>query len=229
MAKRQIKNIVVPIHLWEHPDLTIQEKHILIDIDTLCESAEGVSVGVQMLANLSGLNQKEVKSTLNELYLKGALEVRIDDNGSKILKPLLYKERYLKQESAPILGDSPRDIEQFDWEDIQAKWIEYCPTLPPIKRFTPQRKSKLKSVLKSADLTLNNLYQCFQIIGCTPFLNGTDNTFKAHFDWVISKPITLTKIFEGFYAHSYQEKRDYEAIINNKPITNQTEEESFYR
>lgn len=228
MAKRQIKNIVVPIHLWEHPDLTIQEKHILIDIDSLCNSTEGVSVGTQMLANLSGLNQKEVKSTLNELYLKGALELYINEDGTKTIKPLLYKERYIKQGDKVVIGDSPKDMEQYDWEEIQAKWSEYCPTLPPVKRFSPLRKRKLRAALKSAELTVSDLYKCFQIIGCTPFLNG-GVSFSAHFDWVISKAQNLQKIYEGFYAHTVQEKKDYEDIMNDRKISQQSEEESFYR
>lgn len=228
MAKRQIKFITIPIHIWEHPDLTIQEKHILIDIDSLCLNAEGVCVGTQAISNLCGLPNNEVKHILNELYLKGALELYINEDGTKTIKPLLYKERYIKQGEKVVIGDSPKDIEQYDWEDIQAKWSEYCPTLPPIKRFSPLRKRKLRAALKSAELTVSDLYKCFQIIGCTPFLNGSVS-FSAHFDWVISKAQNLQKVYEGFYAHTAQEKMDYEAIMNDKKISQQTEEESFYR
>lgn len=94
MAKRQIKFITVPISLWESADLTIAEKHLLIDIDSICDSAEGVAVGTQALASLSSMAQKDVKSALNELYLKGAIDISVDADGAKRIKPYLYKERY---------------------------------------------------------------------------------------------------------------------------------------
>ena len=65
MAKRHAKHIVIPISLWESADLTIQEKRLLIDIDSICDSADGVAAGVQALASLSGLTQKDVKGALN--------------------------------------------------------------------------------------------------------------------------------------------------------------------
>lgn len=40
----------MPLSVWESADLTIAEKHLLIDIDSICDSAEGVAAGVQALA-----------------------------------------------------------------------------------------------------------------------------------------------------------------------------------
>ncbi len=228
--KRQIKFLTIPLSLWEHTDLSVFEKHVLIDIDSVCSSPEGVAIGPQAIAGMCGLPTKTIKETLNSLHQKGAIEVNIDENGAKLLKPLLYRERYLKTEDKVVIGDSPQDIEQFNWEEIQQQWAKHCTMLPPIARWTPQRKRKLKSVLKSADLTIQDLYKCFRIIGCTPFLNGTSNDFKANFMWLISKAETVSKIYEGFYSRSYQEKRDYDIIMGNVADTSATSEhDDFYR
>lgn len=226
--KRNIRYLTVPLHIWEHGDLTLQEKHVLIDIDSLC-SSEGIAIGPQSLATMSGIPVKEIKEILASLYQKGALEINLDENGAKILKPLMWKERYVRQEEKVIIGDSPKDVEQIDWDEIQTKWTEYCPTLPPITRWTPARKAKVRSVLKNAALTISDLYKCFRIIAVTPFLSGESNQFKATFDWVTAKSHNLSKIYEGFYSKSFAEKQAYDEIMNGNAAPKSDSQDDYYR
>lgn len=228
MAKRQAKHIVIPVSLWESADLTIQEKHLLIDIDSICDSAGGVAAGVQALASLSGLTQKDVKGALNELYLKGAIDISVDADGAKKIKPYLYKERYIKRGENTVFGDKPTDTEVLPYDDIMEQWNSICQSLPPLTRWTPQRKNKLRSALKNAALTANDLYKCFHIIAATPFLSGESNQFKATFDWVIAKSQNLSKIYEGFYSKSFSEKQAYDAIMRGGDVT-QSKEDDYYR
>lgn len=107
MAKRHTKHIVIPISLWESSDLTLHEKRLLIDIDSICDSADGVAAGIQTLATMSGMTQKDVKHTLNELFLKGAVDISIDADGQKKIKPFLYKDRYVKKSEKVVIGDKP--------------------------------------------------------------------------------------------------------------------------
>lgn len=214
--------------MWESSDLTIQEKHLLIDIDSICDSADGVAAGVQALASLSGLTQKEVKHSLNELYLKGAIDISVDADGAKKIKPYLYKERYIKRGENTVFGDKPTDTEVLPYDDIMEQWNSICQSLPPLTRWTPQRKNKLRSALKNAALTVNDLYKCFYIIAATPFLSGESNQFKATFDWVIAKSQNLSKIYEGFYSKSFSEKQAYDAIMRGGDVT-QPKEDDYYR
>lgn len=202
--------------MYDTPDLSVLSKWVLLAIDSIYDgNPQGIFVGIQTIASMTNLKQKEVKEALNELYEHQAIEVTLID-GDKFIKPLLYKTEYKKAGERMSIGDTPADTEQFDWDEISEKWAEYCPTLPVINRWTPQRKNKVRSVLKNARLTIQDLYKCFRIIGCTPFLNGTSNQFKATFDWCTSKSQNISKIYEGFYSKSYQEKRDYAMIMNNK-------------
>lgn len=228
MAKRQIKFITVPISLWESADLTIAEKHLLIDIDSICDSTEGVVAGVQALATLSGMTQKDVKHTLNELYLKGAIDISVDADGAKRIKPYLYKERYIKSGEKVVLGDKPTDVEALPYNDIMEKWDTICHMLPPIKRWTPQKKSKLRTVLKQADISVEGLYKCFRIIAAIPFLSGASNQFKATFDWITAKSANLSKVYEGFYAKSAREKIEYETIMRGGMVS-PPKEDDYYR
>lgn len=214
--------------MWESADLTIAEKHLLIDIDSICDSAEGVAVGTQALASLSGMTQKEVKSTMNELYLKGAIDISVDSDGAKKIKPYLYKERYIKRGEKAVIGDKPTDVESLPYENIMEQWNAICKTLPQLTRWTPQRKNKLRSVLKQADISVDGLYKCFRIIAATPFLSGESNQFKATFDWITAKSQNISKVYEGFYCKSFAEKQAYEAIMNGN-CASHPKEDDYYR
>lgn len=227
--KRQTKYIVIPINIWEHSDLSIYEKHLLIDIDSICDSADGVSVGIQALASLSGMTQKDVKNTMNSLYLKGAIEIFVNADGAKIIKPLLYKERYIKRGEKQMFGDKPTDIEILPYDDIMEQWNIICKTLPPLTRWTPQRKSKLRSALKNSALSVQDLFKCFRIIAATPFLSGESNQFKATFDWVTAKSANMSKIYEGFYNKSAVEKQAYAAIMRGDKVVKSDTAEDYYR
>lgn len=226
--KRLVKHISIPIQFWEHGDLTIHEKWVLLAIDMYSDE-NGASIGVQTLSTETGLPNKEIKTILKSLFEKKAIQVSVDENGAKRMLPLLFKERYLKSTDRPELeGIKPEPTINIDYEEVAQKWNEYCPTLPPIQRWTPARKSRLRSCLKQADISVDNLYKVFRIIGCTAFLSGQSDQFKATFDWVIQKSQNISKIYEGFYARTYQEKRDYETILKGADIS-QRSESDFYR
>ena len=227
MSRRQIKHIVVPLHLWIHPDLSVIERVLLIEIDS-CSDANGCACGVQSLASSIGIPVKTVKETLKSLQAKGALDVRIDDVGAKRMFAYLYKERYVGSSDAVIVGDKPSDMQVLPYDEIAEKWAEICTTLPKITRWSPQRKNKLRSALKQADLTVEDLYKVFRIVACTPFLSGESDKFKCSFEWLTSKSSNLEKVYTGFYSRSYQEKRDYELIMGGGEVHQQSQQEDDY-
>lgn len=209
--KRDTRYITIPTSFWENTDLSLTAKVVLIEIDSYPRSELGVNVRAGAVATALGITKKECDNALKELFDKGAVQINISE-GQKLLMPLLYKSRYIPTGQPIPEGEKPSTANSINYDEVQAKWAEICPMLPPIQRFTPQRKRKLKACLNQAQLTEADLYKCFHIIALTPFLNGSGG-FAAHFDWVVKTSQNLQKIFEGFYARSPQEKRDYEAIM----------------
>lgn len=214
--KKEARFINIPTSLWENQDLSWTAKIVLMEIDSYPRSELGVNVRAGAVATALGITKKECDTALKELFDKGAIQVNIDE-GQKLLMPLIYKDRYLATGQIIPDGEKPSPANSIDYDDVQAKWSEICHTLPPIQRFTPQRKRKLKAALNQAGLTVADLYKCFRIIASTAFLNGSGE-FAAHFDWVVKKSENLQKIYEGFYARSPQEKRDYEAIMKGEEM-----------
>lgn len=214
--KQPLRFMTIPKSFWDNESLSIVAKWVAITIDSYVDNPWGVAMSVRTIHSLTNIPTQDVKNALQELFNKGALEVNINE-GEKKFRPLLYESEYSlsKKDKLNVEGEKPNHANSIDYDDVQAKWSEICHTLPPIQRFTPQRKRKLKAALNQAGLTVADLYKCFRIIASTAFLNGSGE-FAAHFDWVVKKSENLQKIYEGFYARSPQEKRDYEAIMKGE-------------
>lgn len=225
--KRQCRFLAVPLHVWCHADLSVFEKVVLIELDSYSDG-NGCVCGVQTISSAIGLPVKTVKETLKSLQSKGAIEVRIDSDGQKRVLPLLWKERYLENSNTVVMGDKPSDVAPLPYDEIAEKWAESCPHLPPIIRWSPQSKNKLRSAMKNAGLNLEQLYKCFKIVGATPFLNGTGE-FQASFRWLTSKSDNLEKVYTGFYARSYSEKSAYSDIMNDKQVSPKNNDDEYYR
>ena len=225
--KRETRIINIPTSLWENQDLSWMAKIVLMEIDSYPRSELGVNVRAGAVATALGITRKECDTALKELFDKGAVQVNIDE-GQKLLMPLIYKDRYIATGLPMPEGEKPSTANSIDYDEVQAKWSEICLMLPPIQRFTPQRKRKLKAALNQAGLTVGVLFKCFRIIAPTPFLNGAGE-FAAHFDWVVKKSENLQKIYEGFYARSPQEKRDYDNIMNGNELDKKQENTSGTR
>lgn len=219
--KKEARFINIPTSLWENQDLSWMAKIVLMEIDSYPRTELGVNVRAGAVATALGITKKECDNALKELFDKGGIQINIDE-GQKLLLPLIYKDRYIATGLPMPEGEKPTTANSIDYDEVQAKWAEICPMLPPIQRFTPQRKRKLKAALSQAGLTVGDLFKCFRIIASTPFLNGAGE-FAAHFDWVVKKSENLQKIYEGFYARSPQEKRDYENIMNGNELDKKQE------
>ena len=228
--KRFVKHISIPIQLWEHGDLTIHEKWILLAIDMYSEE-NGSTIGIQSLSTETGLPCKEIKNILKSLFEKKAIQVSMDENGAKRMLPLLFKDRYLKSNDRPeIEGIKPEPIINIDYEEVAQKWEELCPMMPKIQRWSPSRKSKLRSSMKNAGITIDELYKIFRLVATSSFLNGSSQSgWSANFDWLIKSSTNLIKVLEGNYHNkNTSERLEYERIISGKGIT-QNQEDSFYR
>lgn len=227
--KRNFYGIFIPANIWTTPDLTWPEKAVLMELYSYCTDGK-VSIGAQTLSTALNIPLKEVKDIMSSLFDKGAIEIEVDDTGTTTITPYIYKEHFLRVGDRPKLGSKPRDVETIPYDEIQRRWTEICPMMHEITRFTPQRKQKLKSCLRQADMTVEDLYKVFRIITATPFLNGSTGQFRAEFQWLISKSNNMQKIFEGYYSRSIGERRDYDLIMaGGNPFKAKNTDETVYK
>ena len=226
--KKEARFINIPTSLWENQDLSWMAKIVLMEIDSYPRSELGVNVRAGAVATALGITKKECDAALKELFDKGAVQVNIDE-GQKLLLPLIYKDRYIATGQSLPEGEKPSNANSIDYDDVSKKWAESCPALPPIARWTPQRKRKLRACMNQAELTIGDLYKIFRIVNATDFLNGKGG-FAAHFDWIIKKSENAQKIYEGFYSkRNFSEQQAYERIMRGDDIVEIKPEENYWQ
>lgn len=228
--KRICKFITIPITLFDTPDLSLSAKWCLLALDSITPQCGWVGVGVQGLSSLTNLPSKTVKEALTELHEHGAIEVSMQD-GQKLIKPLPYKDAYLKVGERIAIGDKPSDAEQIDYDYIQEQWNSICTMLPKLDRLTPRRKTKIRTCLKGVGASVSDLIKVFRLVATSGFLNGSKSKeWSCGFDWVIKSPDNFTKIIEGQYHKDYSEKRDYETIMHGGEVNQQSQAaDEYYR
>lgn len=228
MSKREARFINVPMSLWGNTDLSWLAKIVLMEIDSYPRTELGANIRAGAVATALGITKKECDNALKELFDKGAITVNIDE-GQRLLLPLVYKDRFVAKNQPIPEGDKPSTANSIDYDEVAKQWAEICPMLPPIQRWTPQRKRKLKACLNQAELTIGDFYKCMKIIASTPFLSGSSNQFKAHFDWLTQKAEHASKVYEGFYSRSYQEQQAYDKIMKGEDVTVKNEFDNYYQ
>lgn len=229
MAKRLNKYITVPVALWDHPDLTLEEKRVLIDIDSLCPPDEGITAGHQMIASMSGIPVKNVPQIMKSLHQKSALEIIINEDNVKIYKPILNKARYITSNTTSLQQeDSAAKNEIIDYDFIQRQWNEICPMLPKIDRFTPRRKLKTRTCIKGAGVTIAELVKVFRLVATSSFLTGSTGAWKCTYDWLVKSPDNFQKVYEGQYHKCASEQQSYSVIINGQDQAKKSAVDDFY-
>lgn len=221
--KRITKHICIPINLWESPELTWIEKATIVNMDSF--SQMGVFTGrIGQLATEMNIPVAELKKIIQSLYNKGALETAVDEDGQISYRPNLYADSY-KVKNQNQLTFKAREVTAIDYDEITEKWNEINPTLPSISRWTPQRKKKLRTLLQNTSCDLQDLYKAFAIIASVAFLNGkNDREWRADIDWLLRRPDALTRLLEGGYSKTYNEKTSYSQIMGGQTENNSDDE-----
>lgn len=213
--KRQMNFVVFPLQTWEHTDLTLLERCVLLEVSTYPMDILGCSFREGQLATSLGVAKKDVKQAVSSLVRKGGLILSLDADGKKWYKPMLYQERYMPDDSI-VEEVVEKESVKIDYDYITTQWAELCPALRPIGRMTSLRKSKIRTLLNKNQATIEDLIKAFRIIGVSGFLqHGTDGRWQADFDWVIrDNKGQFQKILEGGYCNTFQERAEYERIIS---------------
>lgn len=212
--RRQMNFVVFPLQTWEHTDLTLLEKCVLLELSSYPADVLGCTFREGQLATSLAVPKKDIKQAIASLVRKGGLVLSLDADGKKWYSPLLYQERYLPDD-AVVEETVEKEAIKLDYDFIAAQWAEHCPMLRPVERMTSLRKSKIRTLLNKNQATVGDLIRCFRIIGVSGFLqHGTDGRWQADFDWVIrDNKGQFQKILEGGYCNTFQERAEYERII----------------
>lgn len=93
--ERKFKGIWIPKEIWITQDLSIQEKIILVEIDSLEDEVRGCFASNKYFANFFQLSASRVSHIINDLEAKGYIELSYIKDGKEI------KERQIKIKRPP--------------------------------------------------------------------------------------------------------------------------------
>lgn len=227
--KLRTNYVCIPVSIFENTQLSILEKWLLVTIDALPQDVLGVNLRPGAIATAFNLPKKDVVAALNSLYKKGAIQISIDEDGSKLVKAI-FKDDYILSPDRKPCDDPKQATDPLPWDEIMEKWNTLNPNLPQVTKMTPLRKRKLRTLLQKNGATLADLYKAFEIVSTSEFLQqGTDGAWAATLDWLIlDNKGQFQKTLDGAYSRSYSEKAEYERIISGQSKKSD-DEEDFYR
>lgn len=226
MVKRIYNGFFVPLNLWEQRDLTWMEKILLLELSTYPCEAQGLTIRSGAVATALGITKREVEETIKTLLSKGALELQVCPDALVRYVIRLDKDSY-KVATTVAMPESTRKVaESIDYEYIIAEWNRINPDLPRIKRLTPQRKRNIYTCLKKNSATVEDMIKVFKIVNVSSFFHKTTDGYnwRCSLDWIIADNRSqFSKILEGNYCSTYQEKQNYESIMNGEEKKDQSE------
>ena len=81
----EMKGIWVPLEIWENKELTIQEKVIIIEVDSL-DHGGGAYIQNEYFFEQFKISLKQTTCTINSLIEKNLLFIYLGTEGQRLLK-----------------------------------------------------------------------------------------------------------------------------------------------
>jgi hypothetical protein len=93
--ERHFKGIWIPAEIWLHPNLTINEKVLLVEIYSLSEPEKPCLASNRQLAKFFGLSNNRISELVSSLKEKGFLAVEVFHKGDT--KQVIKREITINQ------------------------------------------------------------------------------------------------------------------------------------
>ena len=86
--ERTFKGIWIPKEIWLNNELTLQEKVILVEIDSL-DNDDGCFASNKYFSEFFGISAGRVSQVINELAKKGFLNIKFEKKNKQIIKRII--------------------------------------------------------------------------------------------------------------------------------------------
>lgn len=118
-------------------------------------------------------------------------ELRREKRGHNNIYKKEKKEKNIKKDTT---------IDNVPYEEIKKLYNQLCPSLPPVKVMSDNRKKHAKVRWNENDGNIEIFKKIFQLTEASEFLKGkNDRNWKADFDWLIKNNHNFNKVLEGKY------------------------------
>ena len=91
--QRQFKGIWIPKEIWLNKELTMQEKMILVEIDSYDNGEIGCYASNKHFVSNFGINSSRISQIIQSLQRKNYITINYEYNGKEIVKRYLHINR----------------------------------------------------------------------------------------------------------------------------------------
>ena len=244
--KRDFKGVWIPKEIWLNKELTMTEKVIYIEIDSL-DNENHCTASNEYLANFCGCSISKVSKSIKKLQDLKMIEVT-EFNGRNRKINLVKNARQpskkyeaASQKMTAINIDNKKDIEKqkdksktalfkpnsinktslAECDEFVNLYHQYCTNLPKVRQLTDKRKKAIQNILDK--YTLNEITEVFKSANESDFLIGNnDRGWKADIDFLLREDKFLN-ILEGKYGG--KKKRAFKEVGVNAHVQSVTEKD----
>lgn len=201
MEERKFKGIWIPKEIWITDELSLQEKVILVEIDSLDDEEKGCFASNKYFAEFFKLSSSRVSQIIKQLHDKGYLDITYNYNGKEITERLIK----IKRPPYPQVFNKLNTYLENDDRGIKFSKEGYLEntkdnntyinnTNNNNKEINKERKENIESVVRYLNLTLGTKYR------------ATTQSIVKHINARFEEGYTLDDFFdviENKYAEWY--------------------------
>lgn len=221
---RDFKGVWIDKDIWLNPNLTIIEKVIYAEIDSL-DNEEHCTAGNEYFAKFCGCSESKVSKAIAKLQELKLVEIISFDGRHRKIRLVKNTKQPSKISYAACEILRPNNINKLISKDINSsnnnkknkdiRWFldnyhDICVSLPKVKAVTKQRENGIQKLMKK--YSKNDILECFRKTEASDFLKGrTGGTWKASIDFILREDKFIS-ILEGKYDGKHHQDNIHERL-----------------
>lgn len=162
MEERNFKGIWIPKEIWLTDELSLQEKVVLVEIDSLDDEEKGCYASNKYFANFFKLTNGRISQIIKQLQQKGYIDIKYNYQGKEITERVIkikkppYPEVFNKLNT--YLENDDRGI-KYSKQGYLENAKDNNITTNNINNNNKERKEDIESIVHYLNLTLGTKYR----------------------------------------------------------------------
>ena len=212
---RDFKGVWIPKEIWLNKDLTLLEKIIYIEIDSL-DNEDHCIASNKYFAEFCDCSESKVSKAITKLQDLNMLEIIAFDGRHRKMRVVKSATQHSKkcypaeQKMLPnnidtdntnklVLSDNKKENKKDTIQEVVNWYHNICVSLPKVRSITDKRKKAIQSILNKG-YTIDDLEEAFRLAEQSDFMKGdNDRGWVATFDFFFRED-KLIAILEGKYG-----------------------------
>lgn len=220
---RDFKGVWIPKEIWLNKELTLLEKIIYIEIDSL-DNEDNCIAGNDYFADFCNCSESKVTKAIKKLQELNMIEVISFDGRHRkirVVKSTRQSSKKYEADSQKVRANNisnnktnnksiSKDIDNKEVEWFLKNYHETCVSLPRVMKLSDKRRKAIIKILNK--FSKDDILDCFDRIEESDFLIGNnDRGWKADIDFILRED-KFINILEGKYGGKKKRSTTHDRI-----------------